>query len=563
MLPDVSITVQDGALGQVPPSTAGAQFKTGVCSLGIVGTMYTLSTIAAARAALGVGPLVEAVCQTLAVGGGPVYAMPINPSTYGSAGAVTHTGPGVGTVAVSLAPAQSVAIKIFLGGVLGTATFQVSLGGGAYGAITATAAGPGSYAIPGTMTTVTLAAGTYVAGDIYTISTLGVVTLVGSGPAATNVTFSSSPLDLYAVVVTVVAGGALGTATFNLSVDGGNNTGGQISTPGAGKYAIPGTGVVLTFASTFTAADTYAFTTTAAGFNGTDVNNAYTAALGNAARWGFSHLVGAASSAAGAATIAATVDTLMTTAQVAYRFVWTVTECPITESDSTLTAAFASFQSARVAVCACDVGLISAIDAKIERRNLAWVFTAHCSIISPGEDPAFVGSVALVKNVVSIYPNGTSTVWDPTTLDANRFITMRVFPDRPGYYITNGWTMAAYGSDYSAVVHRRVMDIACGATRRALLPYLNGSVRVNTKNGFINELDAQNIEAEANAEVRASVKGMISTTPDGKPGASVVLDRATNLFNTTTEPVSVRLVPLAYLRGIAATMGFSNPALSA
>lgn len=560
-LPDVSITVQDGALGQIPPSAAGAQFKTGVCSAGIVGTMYTLSDINAARAALGQGPLVEAVCQVLNVGGGPVYAMPINPSTAGTAGSVTHTGPGAGTVAVSLAPAQSIAIKIVLGGVLATATYQISLGGGAYGPVITTAAG--AQAVAGTMTSITLAAGTYVAADVYTISTLGAVTLVGSGPAASNVTFASSPLDVYQVLVTIVTGGALGTAIFTLSTDNGNNTGGNIATPGGGKYAIPNTGVVLTFASTFTAADTYAFTTVAAGFSGSDVSTAYTTALGLAFKWGFSHLVGAAASASAAATIAATVDTLMSTAAVAYRFVWTIVECPTSESDSTITTAFASFASGRVAVCAGDVGLISAIDAKIERRNNAWVFAAHCSVISPAEDPGFVNTSSPIKGVVSLYPNGGSTVWDPTSLDANRFNTLRTFPDKQGYFITQGWTMAAYGSDYSALVHRRVMDVACGIARQALLPYLNGSVRVSTVTGFIAETDAQVIEAKVNSALRSGLAGLISTTPSGQPGASCVMSRTTNLFSTTTEPVSIRIVPLAYLRGIAATMGFSNPALTA
>jgi hypothetical protein len=123
--------------------------------------------------------------------------------------------------------------------------------------------------------------------------------------------------------------------------------------------------------------------------------------------------------------------------------------------------------------------------------------------------------------------------------------------------------MAAYADDYSAIVHRRVMDIACGIVRTALLPFLNGSVRVNTTTGFIAETDAQLIEAKVNSPLRAGLAGMISTTPSGQPGASIVLDRATNLFSTTTEPVSVRIVPLAYLRGLAATMGFSNPALTA
>jgi len=558
-LPDVTITIQDGALGQVPPSVAGAQFKVGVCSAGLVNTMYTISDIGSAQAALGQGPLVDAIAHTLSVAGGPVYAMPINPSSAGTAGSVTHTGPGSGTLTVSLAPAQSIAIKVSTGGALATAQFQFSLGGGAYSAPVLSSAGPWAYAVPGTLTTTTIAAGTYVLNDVYTISTLGVITLVGSGPAASNVTQVSSPLDAYSVLVTMLAGGALGTATFNVSVDGGNTlVGGQIATPGGGKYAVPNTGVVLVFAGTFTLGDTYAFTTTNAGFSGSDVTSAYTVALASSILWGFSHLVGAASTSAGAATIAATVDTLMTTAQTAYRFTWTIVECPTSEADATVIAAFASFAGTRVMVCAGDVGALSPMNGRVLRRNNAWIVSAHISAIAAGEDAGFVGSTSPIKNVVSLYSNGTVTTWDPTALDANRFTTMRTLPGKQGYFITNGNMMATSGSDFNLVQRRRVMDIACTVTRASLLNYLNASVRVNKTTGYIDERDAQQIEAKVNDALNAAIVATGFAT-----AASVVLNRTTNLLSTNNEPVSVRVTPLAYLKTISVSIGFSNPALAA
>ncbi len=558
MLNDVTITIQDGALGQVPASVAGAQLKVGVCSAGIVGTMYTISDIGTAQNQLGQGPLVDAISYTLSTAGGPVYAMPINPSSAGSAGAVTHGGTGApANPTISAAPAQTITAKVVLGGALGTATFQFALGSGAYGPVITSSAGPWTYAVPGTLTSMIFSAGTYVAADTYQISTLGAVTHTGTG-APSNPTFTSSPLDAYSVIITMLAGGALGTATFNISLDGGNNTGGQIATPGGGAYAIPNTGVVVTFAAgTYVSADTYSFTTTTAGFSSSDVNTAYTTAFGNAAQWGFSHLVGAASNASGAATIAASIDTLMTTAQTAYRFVWGIVECPTTEADSVLTAAFATFASARTMVCAGDIGGLSPMNGRVLRRNCAWVVSAHISAIGAGEDAGWVGSASPIKNVVSLYPNGSSTTWDPTTLDANRFTTMRTFAGKQGYFITNGNMMAASGSDFNLVQRRRVMDIACATVRAALLFYLNGSVRVNPTTGYIDERDAQAIEAKVN---RALSDAVVAT--GFASSSSVVLNRTTNLLSTNNEPVSVRVVPLAYLKTISVSIGFTNPALS-
>lgn len=557
-LPDVTLTIADGALGQTPASVANAHAKIGVCSAGIVGTVYSFSDIGTAQATLGQGPLVDAIAHALTVAGGPVYALPANPSAVGTNGSVTHTGPGTGTVTAAtaaLSPAQSIAIKITTGGANGTGLFAISLNGGAYSTPVATIAGTFAYAVPGTLTTITLAAATvWVLNDIYTIDTLGAITLSGSGPAASNVTQVSSPLDAYSVLVTITTAGGLGAGVFTYSVDGGNSTSGQIAIPsGSGKYAIANTGIVLTFAGTFTAGDTYAFSTTAAGFSTSDLTTAFTTLLGNAAEWGFVHVVGTWANAAGAASASAIVDTQMALAQTAFRFAFGIIECPTTESDSTVSTAFASFASSRTMVCAGDIGAVSPINGRILRRNCAWVVAAHIAAIQPGEDAAWVGTRNPVKNVASLYRDEQKTQF----LDAQRFTTMRTLPGRPGYFITNGNMMASPGSDFNLVQRRRVMDAACRITRQAELPYLNGSVRINPSNGFIDERDAQQFEAEVNGQLKA---GVVAT--GDASASSVVVNRSANILSTSILPVTVRIVPLGYMKQISTSIGFTNPALS-
>jgi len=552
-LPDATITIQDGQLGQVPASVANASVKIGVCSDGLVGTIYSANDNGTAAAALGQGPLLDAAAQTLSVAGGPVYMLPINPSAAGSASAVARPiAVGAGTVAVSFAPRQTIQIKITLGGANGTATFAIALGGGTYGANVATTGGTFNYAVPATLTTITLASGqTWVLNDVYTIATDGTITLSGSGPAASNVTQASSPLDSYGLVsLAITTGGALGTAVFTYSLDGGDNVSGQILVPSGGKYAIPQTGVVLTFASTFTLGDTYTFTTTAAGFNNTDITNALTTLLASSTDFGFVHIVGAGANAAAAAATAAVIDTSMTAAQVAYRFILGVMECPTSESDSTIATAFANVVAVRVGVCAGDCELVSPLNGRILRRNIAWSYTARLALIQAGEDPGFVGRGAL-PNIVSLYRNEFAT----PALDAARFVTARSFPGRAGYFITNGNMMAGAGSDFNLVQRRRVMDVACRVVRNASLPFLNASVRVDKKTGFIDERDAQAFEATVNSQLRAAVvaTGMASDS-------SVVMNRTTNILATNSEPVTVRVLPLAYLKFLNINIGFTNPA---
>lgn len=549
---DVTFNILDGQLGQVPASVAGASVKLGTCSDGTVGTIYSFGDTTSLSSSLGAGPMVEALADTLTVAGGPCYALPLEPSSYGSAGSVTQTGTGTPVPTVTLAPKVSIAVKITTGGALGTAYIAFSVNGGAYSTPQVTVAGPGSYRVPGTLTTVTLAAGTYTLNDIYTISTLGAVTLTGSGLAASNVTHSDSPIDVYSVKLLMVVGGAVGTSTFKYSVDGGQTYSADIAT--AAKYQLPGTGVVINWtAGTYVAADTYSFTTTGPGYGTSDVTAAFTTLLGDSREWGFVHLVGAASSAANAATMASLLDTKMTTAETAYRFVFAVMECPTSESDSTVSAAFTSFQSKRVVVCAGDFAHLSPLTGKTQRRNAAWLVATRLASIQPGEDAAWVGRGTL-KNIntsIGIYRDEAKT----PLLDAARFTTLRTYAGYSGYYITQARTMAAAGSDFMYVVARRVMDVACRITRQAELPYLNGALRV-TDTGAIDERDALSFEGD----VRSKLLAGVVNTGDAS-AASVVVNRTANILSTSTLPVSVRVTPKGYARNIETSIGFNNPAL--
>lgn len=563
-LPAVNSVFQDFGLGSSPQSIAGTTVTLGLCSKGVPNTIYTVSDNATATASLGVGPLVEA----LSFKGGTRYAVPLNPTTAGTVGSVTQTGTGTGAVAITVAPAQSIAAKITTAGALGTMAVAFSVNGGVYGTPVVSTASSFSIVVPGTLTTLTFAAQTYTAAAVWTISTLGVITLVGTGTVGW-VTQVSSPLDAYVVVLTITTAGALGTAVFTTSLDGSNNTGAPISTPGGGVIAIAGTGLVLTFAGTFTLADTYSFATTTATASNSDLNAALTVLMASPIEFESIHVAATPASAAAAATTLATIDAQLVAAQLAARYVYAIMECPDVESDVTIATAFASASTLRVAVAVGDAALVSPINSRVERRNTAWVDAAHIAAITPGEDAGFVGSTVAITGVLSLYPNFGTTGWDPTTLDAQRFMTMRQFPGAagtPGTFISNGNIMAPPGSDFSLIQHRRVMDVAARAGRRVLLRFLNGSVRVNLKTGFIDERDAILIESRIDSAIEAAIltPGFVSGGYDPvKPNKFAQLSRTQNLLSTNSEPLSISITPLGYLKFITATFGFRNPALSA
>lgn len=91
------------------------------------------------------------------------------------------------------------------------------------------------------------------------------VTHSGSGtgtvtPASASQTLLQRTIAPVSVVVKIIAGGAVGTATFQISLDGGNSFGSTITT--AATYRDPNSFITMTFSGTFTIGDRYAFSPT-------------------------------------------------------------------------------------------------------------------------------------------------------------------------------------------------------------------------------------------------------------------------------------------------------------
>lgn len=154
----------------------------------------------------------------------------------------------------------------------------------------------------------------------------------------------SVPLDDYIAIVKIVRSGKVGTApypTFVYSLDNGLTYSSEIVIPTGGVYAIPQTGITLTFSSGANGMfkdDQWSFTTTAATWNNSDLSTALTALLADSRTWGFIHVVGVADS-----TIASTAASYMTIAQSNERYVHIVLEARDMNMIATLTGTALTF----------------------------------------------------------------------------------------------------------------------------------------------------------------------------------------------------------------------------
>ncbi len=571
-LPDVTIEVEDGGLGIIPVTPSKASIKMGVCSGGTPNQLVAFGSVAAMQASLGQGKVIEAAAETLDVAGAPILVLPLNPSVQGSVHTATHVGTGLGTVVPSIGPEFAIAVAFTFAGALGAAKFTYQVGsqptslpilvppddGG----------GTSSFLVPGTLTHLVFNpnAGTFHVGDTFSVDVFGAVTAGGGNTGAGTVTFPSSPLDDYQIIVTPVVAGAIGVGQFEYSLDAGRTFSPPTLIPGGGgKYAIPNSGVVLTFANgggAFVVGDTYTFDAATATFQTSDVTAAFASLTGAKATFGFFHLVGTPASASAAATLASVVDTGLSLLFSSFLFCFAFVECPTVgsvvvsggvpiddtaDTDSVVAAAFTSFVSVRVSICAGDYQHPSVLTGRINRRNAAWAISTRAAKVAISRDLAAVEDGAL-DHVLAIFRDEGQT----PALDAARISSLRTYASEDGFFITNARLMAGPTSDFQLLQFRRVMDETCRVARAALLKYLSGNVRTKDDgSGQILEQDAQAIERDVNGKLNDAIVAAGQAT-----AAFVRLSRTQNIQTTETEPVEISVRPFGYLKFITAKIGF-------
>lgn len=557
-LPDVSLTIRDGALGIVPPNSNNIALKAGACMLGTLNTLISVTDLPSLRSAIGnTGPVAEAAAVSLSQAGGPLYVVPVNPSTYGAPGTVVKVGTGAETLTVTAKPPVQVLLKFTTAGAAGSAQFQLSFDGGNTFGPTQTSAATlilGGYSF----LTLAFGAGAAVIGDTFTYGTDGTVTPGGGNTGTLSPTISSASVaDAYQLVVSLTLGGALGTAQFTYSLDGGNTTQGPFLIPASGKYVIPDTGLLLTFAGTSTAGDLFTCACTAPTFSGSDLTTAFNAIILLPQTWFLFHVVGPAASAAAAATLAGTLDGLLATAATGFRFARGMVECPwdtVTNTDSVCSSAFAAVASTggRTMVGGGTYVQNSPLKGHQLTRNSAWIVTARAAAVGPSTDCAQV-NLGPIPGIVKLNRDENAT----PALDAARFCTLRTIIGKQGFYVTNARSLATVGSDYTFLVNGRVMDIFCPTFRTAALNFLNSPVRVDASSGFILESDAGSIEGYIDGQCRAAL-----TQPGYATGITITVNRNTNILSSGQLQITGRVVPFGYARSISGDLGFTNPALA-
>ncbi len=246
---DVLEYLVDGTSGLAPGGVEGMAIFAGVCSLGEIGKGYLLGKNSDLESLLGVGPLTDRLKDVFATAGQDpvVIAIPVAGLAGGYISNLKHTGTGPEGVVTGI-PAENadVIVKVTTGGVLGTCEAQVSEDGGDNFGVAQVVAVDGQISIGTTGSTLILAAGTHIVDDTYSFAVrlaIGPVKKIGTGP---DITITGTVKAAAQIVLGIASAGGRNDATYQLSVDGGDNFGPAYTVPVDGVIVAGSTGVVIT-----------------------------------------------------------------------------------------------------------------------------------------------------------------------------------------------------------------------------------------------------------------------------------------------------------------------------
>jgi len=577
----VKVNVLDGNLGLQPGSNQNTILVMGCClgnnaGGGVANTIDNLGDpVMAARTLVG-GELLEMVTYVLqASPGSLVQIMPLPATTQGGIGAVAKVGTGALAITATPGPSAAITMTCTVPGSLNVAqfTFGVTTGGVTVTSpplLSKAAWATAGVQVPGTFATVKPIAGSYAAGDTYTISPLG----VASGPVAPAPavpTFAASPVDSYRVRITITLGGVVGVSQFTYSLDNGGSTSAVITS--AATYAIPGTGIVLGFTGVAVKGDYYTFNTAPPTFTVADFTAACALLSGplvNSFRSSLIGVVGAVASAADWATLVAAGETqalAFNALNIYPRFliggptVGTVLPnngdviVDSADTDSVILAARAGMSAPHVLAAAGDGIMTGAFSGLVFRRNAVWGAIGRSVANESSED---LGAVELGG-----LAGFTSCVRDDFAFGLSFYnagiTSLQTYGAGSAVFINRGFTATIATSDYYPFTNARVIDQASGIAVVNARPYTLARIPTQTRNGIagtIREDYAIKIESKMTTAEQAGLP--VAPLPLGNAVAvRCQVTRTNNIYSTGQLIFNVAVQPWGYPTQVIVNIGMT------
>lgn len=384
-----------------------------------------------------------------------------------------------------------------------------------------------------------------------TAGSAGSVTAVGTSTAVMTVSTATS-VDDFRVKIKVVRAAALladVTAAVKVSLDGGITYGEEIAVPLSGVLSLTNTGLAVTWADgTFVINDTFAFTATAPIWDTTALGAALDALEATTYDHEFIHV---AEHVTGATV--GTLNTSISDLEAANTFRWWLAGTRDQSSGESVSTwqgvllgtspGFSAFASRHGAICAAFAEHDDATWGCSMRRNVSWIIGPRLGLVREvsggaglAEHPGRVRSGALSGIDDGDLVHDFRTL---TALDTGRFMGAQSLPGRGGYYAT-AVTRATAGSDFTSIMHVRLVKEAARLSVSVMQEFINDNVRTIT-GGLIDPRDADAADAYVGDRLRLDLveSGLASAV-------TVQVDRTNNVVATSQLNFKVRVRPLGY-----------------
>lgn len=508
-------------------------------------TLYQSSDVNTFKDLAESGPVLEtALAAILKSGAAMVLAIAASTAATTSAVDAARVDSSTGTVAVSGTPTLDFDAKVEITktGAKGVGRFKYTFDGKTYAAERFIPLG-GTFSPPGSDLTLTFT-GT---------PTNGAVTQTGTGPA---VTVTGTPVGEYDFIVEITTGGAVDSAVFRWSSDGGATYTSGVTV--AATVALGATGVTANFAAgtyvlaatyewtsttsvdaDFEVGDVHSFTTTAPGHTTSDVAagmSALKAQLGKR-RVRRVILTGAQASAAAGATMFAALATHMATLEGDHYFGRAAMDAGGGTADA-YRSAFAAAADDRVAVTWKKARCV--VRAYFDGYSDAWQpgIRAVAERIFEADLSENLGRVASgpMEWVTEIeHDEGV----DQQFVESDKVITFRTNLGEDGFFVTNGYLKSPTGSDFLYWDWGCTVDELCEAILFGQQKWLLSKLRsLKDGTGRLDKNEAVRIVNAIKGRINAVLKDPINV--EGQKGHVTDADYAIDLTNDFLATRTVR-----------------------
>lgn len=398
------------------------------------------------------------------------------------------------------------------------------------------------------------------------------VTKTGGGTASPAATASTHPYDDFDVVITFVAGGALGTGgiTYTYSLDGGKTTSAVLALGTALIITIANTGISITLGTstqTILAAEKVTFTTTRPLATNADLPDAL-----EALRTTSSPFEAVLIDCEADDDTVALIATWLLTLNAVGKFPTVFLTCePMSsgedESDyaDALDTIFSAAACTDVVVCADEGDMVSVFRGISQHRPSGLSVAARAMSVDIGVEPAEI-DLGPLTGVKITDARGNSKHHNEAKfpgLDDLRLTALTTVEGEEGVYITNTNLLSPSGSDYVFLPHARCMNRAATIAWQVLTRQLSRGVTKDPKAGpdgqrYIADHAASLLESLVQDALDPALKGKVD---DIKFTISRTDDISSNQGASLT--CAIESVALAYIKEFVVSVRYVKQIASA